>query len=377
MPGNVPAMTTSRKAFDELLATLTEVADRFAGPEWGIGSPQDEAEALRLVLHQLATGLETQFEDDPAHPIFREIVTPWRKVLGDNPDARYHDAIVHPDGVYRVRGNTGGAVYVSFTVEEGPRDGSMPTRTAGVLNDNHFHVDDDGEFEFVVGGPRRDGGWLPLTTDASRVTVRHYWEDLIAPATPPAPSLGLSMERIDGVVPAAPVPPSDESVAASIQRLARFVRSRTMESLQPPGAADPPAFVSRVPNEFPLPVPPGDHALAAADATYAMAPYLLGPDDALVMRVRWPRCRYGGVALWNRQLQTYDYLRGPVGLNREQAVTDPEGIATVVIAHRDPGVPNWLTTEGRAFGLVFWRFLLVEGPVDPIAARVVPVDSLR
>jgi len=102
MPGNVPAMTTSRKAFDELLATLTEVADRFAGPEWGIGSPQDEAEALRLVLHQLATGLETQFEDDPAHPIFREIVTPWRKVLGDNPDARYHDAIVHPDGVYRV-----------------------------------------------------------------------------------------------------------------------------------------------------------------------------------------------------------------------------------------------------------------------------------
>ena len=108
-----------------------------------------------------------------------------------------------------------------------------------------------------------------------------------------------------------------------------------------------------------------------------MAPYLLGPDDALVMSVRWPRCRYGGVALWNRQLQTYDYLRGPVGLNREQAVTGPEGIATVVIAHRDPGVPNWLTTEGRAFGLVFWRFLLVEGPVDPIAARVVPVNSLR
>ena len=94
------------------------------------------------------------------------------------------------------------------------------------------------------------------------------------------------------------------------------------------------------------------------------------------MRARWPQCRYGGVALWNRQLQTFDYLRGRVGLNRVQAVTDADGLATIVIAHRDPGVPNWLTTEGRPFGLVFWRFLLAEGPIEPITAEVVPVDSL-
>ena len=197
-------MSSSRAAFEDLLATLTEVADRFAGPEWGIGSPDDEAEALRVVLHQVATGLETQFEDDPAHPVFREIVTPWRKALGDNPDARYHDASVHPGGVYRVRGNTGGAVYVSFTVEEGARDGSMPTRTAGVLNNDDFDVAGDGTFELVIGGPRRDGGWLELTPDAVRVTVRHYWEQEPAPANPPAPSLGLVIELMEGDVPSAP-----------------------------------------------------------------------------------------------------------------------------------------------------------------------------
>src|SRR3954454_8694889 len=208
-------MASSRQAFDELLATLAEVGQRFAGPEWGIGSPDDEAEALRAILSQLATGLETQFEDDPAHPVFREIVTPWRKVLGDNPDARYHDAAVHPAGVYRVRGNTGGAVYVSFTVEEGARDGSMPTRTAGVLNDSDFDVAADGSFEIVVGGPPRDRGWLPLTADAARLTVRHYWEQPTPPASPPAPSLGLSIELLSGEVPAAPLPPTDESVATS------------------------------------------------------------------------------------------------------------------------------------------------------------------
>ena len=50
-----------------------------------------------------------------------------------------------------------------------------------------------------------------------------------------------------------------------------------------PGEGDPPAFVSREPHVFPPPVPPGAHALAAADAAYSMAPYLLGPDEALVM----------------------------------------------------------------------------------------------
>ena len=37
----------SRDAFDELLATLREVGDRFAGEEWGLTSPDDVAEGLR------------------------------------------------------------------------------------------------------------------------------------------------------------------------------------------------------------------------------------------------------------------------------------------------------------------------------------------
>ena len=48
----------------------------------------------------------------------------------------------------------------------------------------------------------------------------------------------------------------------------------------------------------------------------------------------------------------------------------------MVLAHRDPGVPNWLPTEGRPFGLVFWRFMLPEGPIDTPEAEVVPLASL-
>ena len=124
-------MSDSRAAFDELLATLRTVGDRFAGADWGLTDPVDVAEGLRVVTHLLAIGLETQFEDDAAHPMFRAIVTPWRKALGDNADARYHDAPVHPAGTYRVRGRMAGAVYVSFTVEAGADDGAFPSGTVG------------------------------------------------------------------------------------------------------------------------------------------------------------------------------------------------------------------------------------------------------
>ncbi|WP_426572432.1 DUF1214 domain-containing protein [Aquihabitans sp. McL0605] len=369
-------MTQSTEAYAELLATLAEVGERFAGEEWGLTDPGDVAEGLRVIIHHLATGVETQFEQDPAHPTFREIVTPWRKALGDNADARYHDAPVRPAGTYRVRGRTGGAVYVSITIEAGAEEGAFPSGTVGVLNDTEIDVAPDGSFEVVLGGPEQERNWLGLADDASRITVRHYWEQAVPPATPPGVDLGLAIELVDGDVPAAPPAPTDESVARSIRRMATYVRSRTMDSMAKPGEGEVPAFVSRTPHEFPPPVRPGAHALAAADAAYSMAPYLLGPDDALVVRATWPDCRCASVSLWNRQLQTFDYLRGPVSLNRAQSVLDADGSFRVVIAHRDPGVPNWLSTEGRPFGLVFWRFMLPEGPVATPVAEVVPVDSL-
>ena len=369
-------MNESRRAWDRLLGTLADVGDRFAGPEWAIVDPVDEAEALRVLLHHLATGVETQLEQDPARPTFREIVTPWRKALGDNADARYHDAVVHPGGTYRVRGRTGGALYVSITVEAGADDGAFPTGTVGVINDTGFDVADDGTFEVIVGGPARDRGWLPLAPDASRLTVRHYWEQERSPHASPRPDLGLEIDLVDGDVPSPPAAPTDASMAAAIDRMATYVRSRTLEAIPRPGEGEPPPFVSREPHVFPPPVPPGAHALAAADAAYSMAPYLLGPDEALVVTARWPECRCANVSLWNRQMQTFDYLRGPASLNRAQAVAEPDGSIRVVIAHADPGVANWLTTEGRPFGLVFWRFLLPEGEIATPVAEVVPIASL-
>ncbi len=219
------AGSEARAAFDELLDTLREVADRFAGPEWGIGTPDEVAGALRLASNLLEGGLLGHFDDDPRHPVFRMIVSSTRKSLGDNADAIYFDAPVSSQYAYRVRGRMQGAVYVSFTIEAGGAGGAFPQRTAGVLNDSEFDVDDEGRFEIFLGGPSRDHNWIALDADATRVTTRHYFEKSRSAAIPPVPDVALEIEPVDHLPP--PAPPSDTSVAAGLRRVARYVRSRS------------------------------------------------------------------------------------------------------------------------------------------------------
>jgi hypothetical protein len=363
----------SRTAFDELLDTLRETSIRFAGEERGITSPGDVAGALRLVANLLEGGLVGHFDDDPRQPVFRQIVTSTRKSLGDNADAIYFDAPVSAEYVYRIRGRTAGAVYVSFTIEVSGAGGGFPERTAGVLNDSDFDIDEDGRFEIYLGGPPRDRNWVSLDPEATRVTSRHYFENERPAAAPPIPDTALEIELTEPVDPLPP--PTDESVAEGFRRVTRYVRSRSLD-MPKPGEAVQPAFVSSEPNSFPPPIPPGDHALAAADAAYSMSLYLLGPEEALVVTGRWPECRCANVSLWNRHLQTYDYAHRRASLNRAQTHLEDDGSFRMVIAHRDPGVPNWIDTEGREFGLVFWRFMLPVGEIETPQATVVRFEDL-
>jgi hypothetical protein len=249
----------------------------------------------------------------------------------------------------------------------------MGGRTAGVINDTQFDVRPDGTFEVVFGGPPQPRNWIALPADASRITTRHYYEEETAAAADPNRHPALSIEVLDRVESHAA--PNDQNVAEGLRRVANFVRARTLE-MPPPGKRQQPAFVATTPNQFPAPVKPGDFGLAAFDAAYSMAPYVLAPDQALVIRGRWPTCRCANVDLWNRHQQTYDYSTKQVTLNRKQTKLEPDGSFRIVIAHRDPGVPNWLDTEGRPFGMVFWRFFLPESAIETPRTEVVPVAEV-
>jgi hypothetical protein len=360
--------TASRAAFREMLETLADIDTRYLSAAYGVTEVRDDADGHRLLMHLVESAIAMQFELDPDRPVWRRIVTPFRKALGDNPDAIYFEVAVNPQRSYRVKGNLAGAVYTSFTVEAGAVEGRYSTRTAGVLNDTQMDIAPDGSYELVFGGPPRDRNWLALPDDAAAVITRHYFEEPDPAAADPTRVIPLTIEPTERAGP--PAPWDDASITAGIKRVTTYLRGRTID--QPPRGSVPlPSWVGMVPNEFPQPEKPGEMAFSAFDAAYSVAPYALGPDEALVITGRWPECVFANVSIWNRFLQTYDYVNRRVALNRSNTRLEADGSWRMVLAHRDPGVPNWLDTEGRPSGQVYWRYFLPEGHVPKPEATVV------
>ncbi len=366
--------TESRAALQEFIALLQEIDEHWCSEERNLHSAEDVAGAHRALMHILEAALVGYFEQDASNPDFRRIVTPSRKLTGDNSDAIYFDAPVSPEHTYLVQGSLNGAAYFSLTIEEGAAEGHMATNTGGVINDEQLEIDSNGHFTLYLGGEPREKSWLPLGDGASRVTTRHYFEHPSPAARDPALEPRMRIECLTRDT--TPPPPGDHSVAAGIRRVCNAVRGRTLD-MPPMASAEPPPFLSLTPNVFPAPVPPGDFGLAAFDAHYSMAPFFIDRDEALVITGRWPECRFGNVCLWNRFQQTLDYTTRSVSLNRAQTALGEDGSFRVIIAHQDPGLPNWLDTEGNLFGLVFWRFFLARGEVETPQAAVVKLADLE
>ena len=148
-PGAAPAPDAmgpeSRKAFAELLALVAEAERRTLSAEWNVRSPQEVIDGHRVLLHLLAASIDLYYEGDPERPYWVQMPSPIRKYLGDNPDAHYFFTPLRGDRRYRIRGNTAGAVYTSFTFQ-GAETGAAAGITAA-RNHTQFDVAEDGSYE--------------------------------------------------------------------------------------------------------------------------------------------------------------------------------------------------------------------------------------
>lgn len=363
-------------AFVDLATTLVEIETEYIGPERGMHTAEERAAGRNLVAHALQHAFQVWFTIDPARPVFHRWLSTTKKLLGDNPDAVYYGTVVDPARTYRIRGHVQAAVYTSFSVEKGAMEGHLSKGVVSTLNDTEFEIGADGRYEILASPEPQSHNWLRLEPDGGSITTRHYWEWTRNVAADPTFHVPLSIEPVESPGPAPP--PDDASIAAGIRRVIHFVRGATIDFPELPPEVMP-AWVSNVPNEFDnssYDESNTEIGYAAADNAYLQTRYELGPDDALVMRGRFPRCRFANVVLWNHRLQTPPYRYRNVSLNRNQIRYEADGSFEIVIAHRDPGTPNWIDAAGLSTGMVFWRFLLPEEPVPPIETEVVQVGTL-
>ena len=94
----------------------------------------------------------------------------------------------------------------------------------------------------------------------------------------------------------------------------------------------------------------------------------LAPDEALVIELS-----PGGAGYWSLQnyvlhwLQPLDFVDRVTSLNPSQVHVDVDGQVRIVLAHRDPGVQNWLDTSGLREGLCSGRW--IEPTTPPTVSR--------
>lgn len=75
-------------------------------------------------------------------------------------------------------------------------------------------------------------------------------------------------------------------------------------------------------------------------------------------------------------LRLRDALRARPTVADRQIVPAADGTVRVVIAHDDPGVPNWLDTAGHREGPIVFFWLRARARLEPIEARVVAMAKL-
>lgn len=371
----------AREAFGEIVRAIDEVSKRYFVPG-NIDSVRDLLDGQKFLLQMVEAAITIYSESDPLRPEFRPLITPYREFGGAlNPDADYAFAVIDTSRRYRIRGRKGEEVYFSYTFHHGEAD-DVGWHNPVVAARNRFEIEYEADGSYVLTlGPEPAGdrpNHVQLPTGYATLVTRHYFE--LDPSFHDREDLAVVVE-IEAVDDPGPVRPMDEGEA--IRRygaVARFIR-QVGEGLESWEGKALPDYLSTVPN---VPASPGwwtdetqeGGGWGAVDNLYMGGFYALGPDEALVVRGRWPDAVFGNVSVWNRYMQPYDHRDWPISLNRKQTRLEPDGSFVIVLAHARPPQPNWLATEGRSSGLLYWRYQLTrERPILP-TYEVVPFADL-
>jgi hypothetical protein len=361
---DIDAKVTSGVAWAEFCDALKAAGDEVLRP--GMDDPLDIAEGYRMLTRLLRGSLESRLEyGDPRTPALICVCHETIKIVAENPDNLYLGSSIAGRYDYRVWGTRGDARWISFnTFNAGGFGGKGGRGTGSTLHEHQLEIAPDGTFEVILSQREHSGNWLPLEPDSTSLTIRQTF--LHKGRDQPAE---LHIERL-GVT--EPPPPLDAThLYASLLGSAAYVRAITSigASWAERNATHPNVFYDAQEDDTRL--------FADPQIKWHMAYVELEPENALVVDFTPPACDYWMVALHNHWMETLDYRYHSVTLNNATATVGEGGRVRVVVAHRDPGVPNWLSMAGHGRGVLGVRW--VGRDIDDVVpeTNVVPVASLN
>ena len=327
----------------------------------------DRAEGHRYLGRLLRAGLQTFGENaGPLYPVFRAM--PENVKMGlDNPDNYYLGASISANYTYRIRGNRGSIHYLSFAAQnQNFAAREKITGGAGHLNDVDLEIDAQGNFEIIASRKEHPGNWLQLAPDTSMVLLRQTFLDR-SNETPAS----VEIECLESDGPPPPLDPNavgGQLMGAAMYAIgcAQWFGNWVNE------------FLEKAPeNEFHAPDPEQHRAVGGdPNILFWLGRWALGPDEALVIEAMPPECDYWNFQLGNIWAESLEYRFRKTHVNNHSAVLNDDGSFQLVVAHRDPGHPNWLDTAGHDHGTMGLRWVRAVGHPEP-KTRVVPLASLE
>ena len=401
-----------RRAWDTMIADFERARDAIDQPERmpAPGNDRNLAEGYRYLMGYIHSAVERAFHSNPDHPFIRHALQIVNKATIDNSDAIYFQTRIDGRQRYLVRGRAAdhrhwrgdrpadsgplAPQYVIFEVSQGPLAGDtgslaelrpgIKTQT-GKLDSSEIEVDGDGCFEILLAPEKPDGyrgnfiethrrSERPDPTGAAEgpdrfadyLSGRQLFYDWGREEAVP-----LTIESLDhsGVTPAAYTPPHARD---ELTRCGELVRGQMhfwnefytvlLETYGKREGEEGERFMPR--NKF-------NEPNAAARETgggqstniYAGGVYELGEDEALIVesRVKVPP-QYIGFHLSNLWGESHDFANHQSSLNGKQMEIDSDGVLRWVVAHRDPGVPNWVDTTGHPEGYLVPRWAYSKTP---------------
>lgn len=338
---------------------LKKAGDVILRPE----APQDDfnrAEGFRYLTRLLRAALEQEVEcSDPQFPAFYELSNETLKIGADNPDNQYANARIDGRLDYLIRGQRGTVNYLLLSTKSGGYGrGTGELLHTGDIDSRALQVNADGSFEIIVSAKKQSGNWLPMTTDSSMLIVRQTFLDR-ARATPTK----LEIECLNG--PHQPAPLDPQRFAMQLLAATRFVQGTARIF------ADWSKQFQAHPNDFTV-VDPTVFQRAGGDPAifYAHGYWTLAPDEALVIDIPATESEFWNFQVDNYWMESLDYRYFTIHLNKHSANYNEDGSATLVLAHRDPHVRNWLNTAGHTVGTMLYRAVHAVDPVYPKARRL-------
>jgi hypothetical protein len=238
--------------------------------------------------------------------------------------------------------------------------------TVDVLNGRTMEVDSDGSFTITVDSD--PAGGRPNHVRSTPEAHEFYIRDVLLDWANDDPN-HFEVQRL-GSAPSAPARTLDEQAQATASMMAYFADFTGKLSH---GIYKMPA------NHFNLGWS-ADKVGAMRKQVYVMGRFELQPDEAFVVDVSDGGAEYFTVPLSNIWGTTLDIVDRTGSLNKAQSVANEDGSYTYVISAVDPGLQNWIDTDGLNEGILTLRMAEFgeEGPKEDLGARgrVVKLDQL-